>query len=73
MYRVRVDLDHATPPIWRRLDLPLNLPLDVVHQVLQSTFDWSDYHLHRFALGGNLFGRNSQVFLAPSTSRRARR
>ncbi len=38
IYRIRVDLDHAEPPIWRRLDLRSDLPLDVVHQVLQVAF-----------------------------------
>lgn len=61
--RVRVDLDHAEPPIWRRLDLRSNLPLDVVHQVLQQAFGWTDSHLHRFSLGGYPFDRTSQLFL----------
>ncbi len=65
LYRVRVDLDHAEPAIWRRLDLRCDLTLDVVHQVLQSAFDWTDSHLHRFALGGELFDSHSQLFLCP--------
>lgn len=65
IYRVRVDLDHARPPIWRRLDLRSDLTLDVLHHVLQAVFSWDDYHLHRFSLGGNPFDRDSQVFLCP--------
>ena len=65
IFRVRVDLDNATPPIWRRLDLRSDLPLDVVHQVLQVSFDWTDSHLHRFSLGGGPFDRHSQLFLCP--------
>jgi Plasmid pRiA4b ORF-3-like protein len=53
--RVRVDLEHAKPPIWRRLDVRSDIRLDVFHQVLQSAFGWSDSHLHRFALGGSSF------------------
>lgn len=64
-YRIRVDLDHAEPPIWRRLDLRSDLPLDVVHQVLQAAFGWTDSHLHRFSLGGHPFDRTSQLFLCP--------
>ena len=64
--RVRVDLDHADPPIWRRLDLRSDLTLDVVHHVLQVAFSWMDSHLHRFALGGQPFDPTSQVFLCPS-------
>jgi Plasmid pRiA4b ORF-3-like protein len=65
IYRIRVDLDHAEPPIWRRLDLRSDLPLDVVHQMLQVAFGWTDSHLHRFSLGGHPFHPTSQLFLCP--------
>lgn len=65
IYRIRVDLDQAKPPIWRRLDVRSDLTLEVVHQVLQSAFGWADTHLHRFAVGGHPFDRRSQVFLSP--------
>jgi len=64
-YRVRVDLDGADPPIWRRLDLRSDLPLDVVHQVLQVAYEWTDSHLHRFSVGGLAFDPTSQLFLCP--------
>ena len=38
IYRIRIDLDYAQPPIWRRLDLRSNLTLDLLHQVLQVAF-----------------------------------
>jgi Plasmid pRiA4b ORF-3-like protein len=63
--RVRVDLKYAKPPIWRRLDVRSDIGLDVFHQVLQSAFGWTDSHLHRFALGGSPFDRNSELFLCP--------
>ncbi|WP_231976691.1 plasmid pRiA4b ORF-3 family protein [Mycobacterium sp. E740] len=63
--RVRVELDDARPPIWRRLDLRSDMTLDVLHQALQVAFSWDDRHLHRFSLGGSPFDRNSQVFLCP--------
>lgn len=47
-YLVRVDLDGATPPIWRRLTLASDLRLDQVHEVLQTAFDWGGHHLHEF-------------------------
>lgn len=65
VFRMRVDLDHARPPIWRRLDVRSDVTLDVVHQVLQAAFDWTDSHLHRFALGGGPFDRHSELFLCP--------
>jgi hypothetical protein len=65
IFRVRIDLDGAAPPIWRRFDLRSDLTLDVVHQVLQVAFDWTDSHLHRFSIGGLPFDQDSQVFLCP--------
>jgi hypothetical protein len=63
--RVRVDLEQATPPIWRRLDVRSDIGLDVFHQVLQSAFGWTDSHLHRYALGGSPFDSNTELFLCP--------
>lgn len=65
IFRIRVDLGGAEPPIWRRLDLRSDLTLDVVHEVLQVAFDWTDSHLHRFSLGGHPFDQTAQLFLCP--------
>ncbi len=46
--RVRVDIDEAKPPIWRRLDLAGDLTLTQVHRAIQAAFGWADCHLHRF-------------------------
>lgn len=64
-YRIRVDLDHAKPPIWRRLELRSDLTLDEVHDVLQTAYGWFDCHLHRFALGGSVWDLDSEAFLCP--------
>lgn len=47
-YQVRVDLDRARPPIWRRLSLPGDLTLERLHGVLQAAMGWYDDHLHAF-------------------------
>jgi pRiA4b ORF-3-like protein len=65
VFRIRVDLRHAKPPIWRRLDVRSDLTLDVLHRVLQAAFGWTDSHLWRFSLGGDPFDPSSQVFLCP--------
>lgn len=65
VYRVRIELDGSWPPIWRRIDVRSDLPLDVVHQVIQAGFGWWDYHLYRFSLGGRAFDCTSQLFLCP--------
>ena len=45
-YQVRVDLDGAKPPIWRRLLLSSELMLDELHVVLQQAMGWDGGHLH---------------------------
>ena len=56
-YQVRVDLDGAKPPIWRRLLLSSDLMLDELHAVLQQAMGWTDSHLHQFLAGENKMDR----------------
>ena len=49
--RIRVQLDEAFPPVWRRIEVASDLGLDDLHDVLQVLFGWQDYHLHRFTTG----------------------
>jgi hypothetical protein len=50
-YVVRVDLNGARPPIWRRLELASDLNLAELHEVLQTAMGWTDSHLHHFVGG----------------------
>lgn len=52
-FQVRVDLDGAKPPIWRRLLLSSELMLDELHEVLQQAMGWDGGHLHEFLAGKN--------------------
>jgi hypothetical protein len=52
-FRVRLDLQGAKPPVWRRLELPGDLTLARLHDVIQAVMGWTDSHLHRFRTGGN--------------------
>ena len=44
------------PEIWRRLIVPLDWELEQLHLVIQAAFNWWDYHLHEFLIGGLRFG-----------------
>ncbi len=46
-----IELRGAKPRIWRRLSLPGDLTLDVVHRLFQAAMGWTDSHLHRFQPG----------------------
>jgi hypothetical protein len=52
-YRMRLDLHGASPPVWRRLELPGDLTLPRLHDVIQAAMGWQDSHLHRFRTGSD--------------------
>lgn len=48
VHRVKVSLHGAKPPVWRRLELPSDVRLDLLHEALQTVFGWYDCHYHQF-------------------------
>lgn len=56
---VAASLYGADPPIWRRLELPSSMTLDHLHEVIQGTFNWNDWHLHVFETAYGEFGSPS--------------
>ena len=56
VYRLRIDLKGAKPPIWRRVEVPGDLSLAALHDVIQTVFEWEGYHLHVFETGFGDFG-----------------
>lgn len=43
---VKVTLHGAKPPVWRRLEIPSAMTLDLMHGVMLAAFGWHGYHLH---------------------------
>ena len=56
VYRLRIDLKGAKPPIWRRVEIPGDLTLAALHDVIQTVFEWEGYHLHVFETAYGDFG-----------------
>ncbi len=54
--QIRVTLDGITPQVWRRLVVPLTWDLARLHLVIQAAFNWRNYHLHEFRIGGLRYG-----------------
>jgi hypothetical protein len=54
--QIRVSLDEVEPEIWRRLVLPSAWTLEHLHLALQAAFNWWNYHLHEFRIGGLRYG-----------------
>ena len=53
--RIDVHIQDIEPPIARTLELPMDLNLAQLHEVLQATFGWTDSHLHQFNIGGLIY------------------
>lgn len=54
--RLRISLEEIEPEIWRRVEVPLDMPLKGVHDVIQAAFGWQDYHLFEFLVGERIYG-----------------
>jgi hypothetical protein len=56
IYQIKVTLKHSKPPIWRRIQVPGDITLAKLHDILQVVMGWDDYHLHQFMIGGTYYG-----------------
>ena len=54
--QIRVSIDDIAPPVWRRLIVPIHWNLEQLHLTIQAAFNWWNYHLHEFQIGGLRFG-----------------
>lgn len=51
VHQLKISLQGAAPPLWRRIQLPSEASLGFLHDVIQHAFGWEDAHLHRFEGG----------------------
>ncbi len=56
VYQFHAWIRQISPMIWRRLLVRSDSTLAELHDVLQITFGWSDFHLHRFRIHGRDYG-----------------
>ena len=54
--RVDVHIVGIQPKVARTLELPLDLNLAQLHEVLQATFGWTDSHFHQFDIDSLIYG-----------------
>jgi hypothetical protein len=56
IHTLRAMLRDSRPAIWRRVEVQSSMPLPRLHQMLQATMGWLDYHLHAFIADGVTYG-----------------
>jgi hypothetical protein len=55
-YQLKVTLAGIKPPIWRRISVRSDLPLDRLHTVFQKAMGWQTSHLHEWLVGDRRYG-----------------
>ena len=61
-YQLKVTLNGAKPPIWRRILVPSDIQLGKLHIVLQVVMGWTNSHLHQFVSGRTFYGIHDDEF-----------
>jgi Plasmid pRiA4b ORF-3-like protein len=56
VFRLHVELEDVTPPIWRKVLVPSNITLADLHTTLNEVMGWTNSHLHQFILRDRRFG-----------------
>ena len=56
VYRLHVELEHVSPPVWRKLLVASNISLSALHAVVNEAMGWNNSHLHQFILRERRFG-----------------
>jgi hypothetical protein len=54
--KVRIHLLDTDPIIRREVEVPTSITLKVLHDIIQITMGWLDYHLWQFTIGGQTCG-----------------
>jgi len=53
---LRIELKDTDPLIWRVVEVPTSITLKVLHDIVQATMGWLDYHLWEFVIAGQAYG-----------------
>jgi len=56
VYQLKITLLGSQPPIWRRFQVPNDMNLAKLHQVIQYVMGWDDSHMHQFKVGQIYYG-----------------
>lgn len=46
----KISLKYTKPPIWRRVQIPIDSTFEDLHYIIQAAMGWFDGHLHHFCI-----------------------
>ncbi len=55
-YQLKITLDSIKPLIWRRILVTEKITLFDLHELIQASFGWMDYHLHEYKIRNTSYG-----------------
>jgi Plasmid pRiA4b ORF-3-like protein len=58
---LKVTLRGIRPPIWRRLEVPSQISLGLLHDAIQAAMGWGGFHLYAFEISGRRYGDPTTV------------
>ncbi len=58
-YQLEITLSSTEPPVWRRVVVPSSFSLAELHEVIQQSMGWQQYHMHQFICGQKIYGPQS--------------
>ena len=50
-YSLRITLKNISPSIWRKVEVPSNISLRHLSELIMAVMDWSGYHMNQFRKG----------------------
>jgi len=56
VYQLKIVLRGIKPPIWRRVLLPEDATIRILHETVQVAMGWYNCHLHQFLIHGREYG-----------------
>jgi hypothetical protein len=56
VYQLKITVRHLVPKVWRRVQVPNDLTLGQLHDVIQIAMGWDNFHLHQFCIHKTNFG-----------------
>lgn len=62
IYQLKVTLRDVNVPIWRTVQVPGEVTLRQLHEILQLTMGWQNSHLHEFRADGVSYGEPNAEF-----------